>query len=79
MGRNEDLGALLTRIRAERIATGYVPRNKDEIDADIRQMRDEWEEHQLRIERLQEECRRAREARAATDLPGQTTDVARMR
>jgi hypothetical protein len=30
--------------------------------AEVRNMREEWEEHQQAIERLQEECRRTRQA-----------------
>lgn len=56
----EDLNALLARIRTEQRASGHRPRTAEEIDADIRQMRDEWEAHQLGIEKLQEECRRDR-------------------
>ena len=66
--RGEDLLALLARIRAEQQERGHVPRTREEIDADVRQARDEWEEHQLGIERLQEECRRNREA-SATEPP----------
>lgn len=40
-----------------------------EIDAEIREMRGEREEHQLAIERLQEECARSRNAGAARALP----------
>jgi hypothetical protein len=53
----EDLLSLLARIRAEQQASGHVPRSREGIDADVRQMRDEWEEHQVAIERLQEEGR----------------------
>jgi prevent-host-death family protein len=61
-GQGEDLLSLLARIRAEQQATGQVPRTREEIDADIRQTRDEWEDHQLSVERLQEECRRNRDS-----------------
>jgi hypothetical protein len=39
----ENLGALLARIRAEQQASGRPPRTAEEIDADIRQMHDEWD------------------------------------
>lgn len=45
-------------------ARGFVGRTREEIDEDVRQMRDEWEEHQLSIERLQHESRKAREGAA---------------
>lgn len=51
----------LERIWADQKARGHVPRTKEQIDADIRELRDEWEERQLAIERLQEECWRTRE------------------
>jgi hypothetical protein len=56
VGQGEDVLTLLARIRAEQQAAGRIPRSHEEIDADIRQMRDEWEERQLSIEQLQEEC-----------------------
>jgi hypothetical protein len=65
----EDLLAVLARIRAEQQASGHVPRSREEIDAEVRRMRDEWEEHQLAIERLQEECRRHRESPGAAEGP----------
>ncbi len=57
----EDVLAVLARIRAEQQASGYKPRTAEEIDADIREMRDEWGERDKAIEALQEECRRLRE------------------
>ena len=35
------------------------PRSTEEIDAELNAMRDEWEEHQLALEKIQEEARRA--------------------
>jgi hypothetical protein len=57
----DDFLARMEKIRADLQASGYVPRSKEEIDAELREMRDEWEEHQLELEALQEECRRQRE------------------
>jgi hypothetical protein len=65
----EDLATFLARIRAEQQARGYKSPTREEIDADIRQMRDEWEEHQLGIEKLQEECQRSKENTSATEQP----------
>ena len=56
----EDLGTLMERIWAAQRARGYQPRTREEIDADLNQMRDEAEEEMLEIERLHEECQRAR-------------------
>jgi len=58
----EDVLAVLARIRVEQNASGFVPRSAEEIDASVREMRDEWEERQVAIEMLQEECRRQRQA-----------------
>lgn len=57
----EGIVALLARIRAEQQASGHVPRTREEIDEEIRQMHDEWDEQSMTIDRLQEECRRDRE------------------
>jgi hypothetical protein len=65
--RGEDLLTLLARIRTEQEGSGYIPRTREEIDADMRNMRDEWEEHQMAIEKFQEECRRQRDAAALTE------------
>ncbi len=56
-----DIWQVLERIHAEQRARGFVPRSKEEIDADIASMRQEDEERQLAIERLQEACWKARE------------------
>ena len=50
----------LGKIRAEQAARGFVPRSASEIDAELNAMRDEWDAHQLVIERLQEDCWKAR-------------------
>ena len=62
VAQGEDILALLGRIRAEQQASGHRPRSREEIDAAVRQMRDEWEEHQLSVEGLQEGCRRDRDS-----------------
>src|SRR5688572_8913979 len=58
----ERLPALLARIRAGQRARGHVPRTAEEIDAEIRRLRDESEEELQAIERLHEDCRRSRAA-----------------
>ncbi len=58
----EDVLAVLARIRAEQKASNFVPRSAEEIDAEVRELRDEWEERQLAVEALQEECRGRRQA-----------------
>jgi hypothetical protein len=55
-----DIWQFFERLRAEQIARGHVPRSKEEIDAEIAAARQEDEERMLEMERLQEECWRAR-------------------
>jgi hypothetical protein len=51
-------------------ARGRTPRTREEIDAEIEAMRNESEEEMQAVERLQEECRHAREqARGAEESP----------
>jgi hypothetical protein len=54
MPQREAVLDLLNRIRAEQAARGHIPRSAEEIDADIRQMRGEWEEHDRQIEAIHE-------------------------
>jgi hypothetical protein len=56
-----DVMEVLRRIRAEQAASGYVPRSREEIDADVAAMRQEEEERMQGIERLHEECQRQRD------------------
>lgn len=42
-------------------AAGHVPRSAEAVEAERRQVRDEWEERTRATERLQEEARRLRE------------------
>jgi hypothetical protein len=66
----EDLLSFLARIRAEQRASGHVPRSAEQIDDAVRSMREEWDEQERTIERLQEECRLHREASGpATEPP----------
>lgn len=52
---------MMERIWAGQKARGHVPRSKEEIDAELRQLRDDAEAEMQATERFQEECRRARE------------------
>lgn len=54
--------AMMERIWAGQKARGHVSRSKQEIDAEVRQLREEAEEELRAAERLHEECRRARQA-----------------
>jgi hypothetical protein len=58
----EDVMDVLKRIWAGKKARGHVPRTKEETDAELDAMRDEWEQRQLEIERIQEEAHRPRES-----------------
>lgn len=42
-------------------ARGHIPRSAEEIDAEVRESREGWDERQRGIEQLQEESRRSRE------------------
>ena len=58
-----DPWSVLEQIWADRKARGMQPRIVEEIDAELNAMRDEWEEHQLALERIQDDARCAREGR----------------
>jgi hypothetical protein len=69
----EDLLVLLARLRTEQQASGQVPRSVEEIDAAVRQMRDEWDEHDRAIERFQNDCARSRGAAHLQDFAEYTS------
>ena len=52
---------MMESIWAAQLASGRTPRTLEEIDAEIEALRNESEEEMQAVERLQEECRRARE------------------
>lgn len=64
-----DVIAVLNRIHAEQAARGHVPRSREEIDAEIAAMRNEDEERMQDIERLHEECQRARQPASPPEGP----------
>jgi hypothetical protein len=53
--------AVLQRIWAERKALGIPGRTAPQIDADIQSLRDEWEDHQRELDRVQDEARHIKE------------------
>ncbi len=59
--KDDPFWQMMEGIWAAQKARGHVPRAKEEIDAEIRTMRDEAEEEMQEVERLQEECRLARQ------------------
>lgn len=52
---------VLERIWAERKAMGMPGRTKEQINADVQSMRDEWEERQRKLEKIQAEARTVKE------------------
>jgi hypothetical protein len=60
-GAKESVWTVLDKIWAERTALGIHGRTREEIDAGVKALRDEWEEHMLSLERIHDEGRRGRE------------------
>lgn len=61
---------MMESLWADLRADGRTPRTQQEIDAEIDALRNEAEAEMQAVERLQEECRRAREqSRGAKELP----------
>jgi hypothetical protein len=61
---------MMDSIWAAQRASGRITRTREEIDTEIAALRNDSEEEMQAIERLQEECRRAREQpRAAKEPP----------
>jgi len=52
---------MMESIWADHRATGRTPRTREDIDAEIESLRNEADEEMQAVERLQEECRQARE------------------
>ena len=57
----ERFWAMMESICAAQLASGRIARIREEIDAEIEALRNEFEDEIQAVERLQEECRRARE------------------
>jgi hypothetical protein len=57
----ERFWAMMESIWAAQLASGRIARTREEIDAEIEALRNESEDELQAVERLQEECRRARE------------------
>ena len=53
--KSENVWTVLGRIWEERKASGVTPRSREEIDAEIEQVRREWDDQQQEVERLQRE------------------------
>ena len=57
----EDTWTVLERIWAERKARGMKSRTREEIDAEINALRQEWEDRQAELDCIREGARKARE------------------
>jgi hypothetical protein len=58
---NDPFWQRMEQIWAGQRARGHVPRTREQIDAELRQIRDDAEAEMQLIERLHEECHRARQ------------------
>jgi Skp family chaperone for outer membrane proteins len=58
MGK-ENFAAFLQQVRAEQETYGFVPRTREQIDAELQAMRDEAEEEMRALETIQERARRS--------------------
>jgi hypothetical protein len=65
----EDLMEVLETIHREQRARGFVPRSREEIDADIEAMRREWGEHDAELDRIRAAGRPEDEPSAAPEEP----------
>jgi hypothetical protein len=65
----DTLMSRMQAVWAAQKARGYTPRSREEIDADIRALRDEAEEEVQAVERLSDECRRTREQDGTNGSP----------
>lgn len=52
---------MMKAIWAGQKSRGHVPRSSAEVEADRRQIREDWDERMREMERIQEECRQLRE------------------
>ncbi len=52
---------MMKSIWAGQKARGHIPRSAEEVEAERRETRENWDERQQAIERLQEESRRLRD------------------
>ncbi|HEY7429014.1 MAG TPA: hypothetical protein VH682_32585 [Gemmataceae bacterium] len=62
---------VIAEIRRNQQARGHVPRSREEIDAEINELRQAAEEEMQEVERLHEECQRAKREAGQGKEPGQ--------
>jgi len=61
-----DVWHVLERIWAGQRTRGHVPRTREQIDAELEASRQEDEERMQALERIHEECSKARQQRSST-------------
>lgn len=61
--KDDPFWQMLQGIWAGQKARGHVPRSAQEVEAERRTLREEWEERMRAMEQIQEEARRLRETR----------------
>ena len=71
-GASQGPGVLdvIAEIRKQQAARGHVPRTREAIDAEINELRQESDEEMKEVERLYQECQRAKEQAATGTEPG---------
>lgn len=58
--REDPFWQLMQRIWAGQKARGHVPRNAEDVEAERKAVRDEWDERMSRIDRIRQEAERLR-------------------
>jgi hypothetical protein len=61
--KDDPFWQMMQRIWNGQKARGHVPRSVEEVEAERRALREEWDERMRRIEHIQDEARRLRERR----------------
>lgn len=62
--KDDPFWQMMQRIWDGQRARGHVPRSAEEVEAERRALREEWEERMQTIDRIQSEARKLREQRA---------------
>jgi hypothetical protein len=65
----DSLMSRMQAVWAGQKARGHVPRSQEEVEADLRALRDDAEEEMRAVERLSDECREARERESEKGPP----------
>jgi hypothetical protein len=62
--KDDPFWQMMQGIWADQRARGHIPRSAEEVEAERRVLREEWEERMRRIEHIQSEARKLRERSA---------------